>query len=643
MQSIQSREISSRIARKTEVACLRREVLAKPPEKALDTILENPFPVAFVQSFPDQDLHFLMHHIGEEDFLPVLSLAASSQWEYLMDAEVWKGDRIDMVETTRMLSLLFKADPQRLLRWTIMEKPGFLEYYLFRNMEIRIREHDEDPSDFGDGFETIDSVFYFRFPLAYPGAQDTDPINLPGRTPAPPGHENDMDISTANNINQNAQEAALLITEMLNTLADMDISVYHGVMHETGSVIPAEVEEEEFRLKNIRLEEKGFLPYHEAVAVYQPLDPENLTLRPPFYLEKSLYSDDLPLPPQFPFSTAKHANPFVESLGEIEGDALVNLQSEFAFLVNSMISADKKIIRLAGELHKSVQGCCSYLSLGLGIIHSHICRGQIKGKESPGSSPPFSPEAGASIIRKYALKDIFRVASYAGIKLKSRLEKWYSRSWLVSKNLKLTFLDELWLGMAGGLMLDRPLFFDNYETGLLYRPFASTRDIDKTSIEIDAIIMIDRMLSILNPHPALLGRPFVTWKPIFLTMWVKDRMGGKVDSSSRSSTASSVKDGMGGKVGEPFIGLKPFIPFFEQMFSREKEKKAVPSTVRKDFFDWLEGCGVLGAGQDNSDGDNALAARVFNDLLDEIEDEYGNVAPTDIVPDLMPHFIIDIK
>ena len=48
---------------------------------------------------------------------------------------------------------------------------------------------------------------------------------------------------------------------------------------ESVSLIPSEIEEELFRLRNVRLAEKGFLPFHEAVGVYQPLQPRELAAR----------------------------------------------------------------------------------------------------------------------------------------------------------------------------------------------------------------------------------------------------------------------------------------------------------------------------------------------------------------------------
>ena len=141
----------------------RRKILELPPEKALDRILDDPQPAALVHSFPEQDFYLLINEIGPEDSLPLLSLATNKQWEHIVDLETWQKDRLDPKAVTRWLSLLLEADSKRFFRWFLEEKLEFVELYLFRNLEVRIREHDQDPSDFGDDYFTLDDTYYFKF------------------------------------------------------------------------------------------------------------------------------------------------------------------------------------------------------------------------------------------------------------------------------------------------------------------------------------------------------------------------------------------------------------------------------------------------------------------------------------------------
>ena len=151
LANIQTKELKLRT--------IRHEILVSESEKALGLILDAPAPVTLVQSFPDQDLYYLMHKIGPDDFLPILSMATSEQWEYILDVEVWDNDRLDLDYMTKTFDLLFQADPQRLLRWVIKEKPDYFEFYLFKNMEIFVREHDELPPEDFDDYITLDDKY----------------------------------------------------------------------------------------------------------------------------------------------------------------------------------------------------------------------------------------------------------------------------------------------------------------------------------------------------------------------------------------------------------------------------------------------------------------------------------------------------
>jgi len=240
----------------------RHEIIVTDSEKALDMILDAPSPATLTQSFPDQDLYYLMHKIGPQDFIPVLAMATSEQWEYILDVEVWDNDRIDIDYMTKVFDVLYKADPQRLLRWAITQKPDFFEFYLFKNMTVKVREHDDPPPEDFNDYVTIDDKFYFRFP-----EKSTNLVQLE--------NSDDKPLKPDNN-----QEAPELIEKMLKAVAQMDLSVFHGLLLETESVLPSEVEEEQFRLKNLRLAEKGFLPSHEAIGIYQPTKLDSLRERP---------------------------------------------------------------------------------------------------------------------------------------------------------------------------------------------------------------------------------------------------------------------------------------------------------------------------------------------------------------------------
>jgi hypothetical protein len=589
-------QVANAIRKEKALLEQRAQILVRESEQALEAILGADQPATLIQSFPDQDLYYLMHHIGVDDFIPVLSLASSQQWEYFLDMDVWQADRLDLPSMTQTLEMLFKADPQRLLRWIIKEKPDFLEYYFFKSMVIRILEHDEDPSDFGDDFSTLDHQFYFRFPEISREVKDV--VNEVALL----GDEDDAD--PAGELEKNRERAESLISGMLNSLAEMDLSICQAVLMESSAIIPSETEEEQYRLRNVRLAEKGFLPHYEASGVYQPLTLKDITPRTSFWLTLPWLGTDLPVFPRFADRLMPQESLFAKALGGVvEETTLMNLQAEFASLVNRVISADKVTIKSREDMDSMVKKTCGYLSLGLEIIH--------------GQSETCLPPHGMGIIMAYSLETIFQVASGAGIRIKTACGQWYEDSWMAFRDFSLTFLGETWLGVVGGLLLARPLYFDNYATGVLYRPFASLNDIMESAQRLALIQEMDTLIRSIDPEIPSDIPSFLTWKSLLLTLWSRACLDMDMVVES--------------------IPLSRFQPFFKALFSRDgedEENGRIAHNKRADFVLWLEQASGREHLCENITG-------VVPALFDELEEEFGGVMERDIEPELMTtHFLL---
>jgi len=587
MTEPQSHKLANIARQELKRTALRREILFSDSEKALEMILEAPSPATLIQSFPDQDLYYLTHKIGVHDFTPVLALANSKQWEYVLDVEVWDDDRLDTAMMTQVFSQLFKADPQRLLRWAIKEKPDFLEFFLFHNMTIVVREHDEVPPEDFDDYITLDDKFYFRFPDK---AVVNDPEGkiLPSETP-----ENHMPH----------EDAPELIENMLKALAEMDLSVFHGLLLETPALLPAETEEEQFRLKNIRLAEKGFAPPHEAVGIYQPIP--TLRKRPGSAGQDREFDPDIPLPPQFFTQFISGDNLFAQALSLVEATGnVLGLDNELAALLNKIISADRIKIRNRESIEKPMEKAMAFLSLGLEVL-----LGEQVGEK-------VSVEAAAGLIRNYFLEDIFRTGSRTGIKLRTRAKTWYENSFMQKNNLPLSFLGEAYLGVIGGLMIQRPMFFADYADKELYRHFNSIKDIRATDRLLSEIISLDEFLGQLPIDMSTFTHGVLTYKSMLLTLWVRHRIG--LDTGASPSLAP--------------VPLSRFKPFFKALFEGTPH---ISETKAKDLAFW--------AAEVSNDSPPNLPAPlqgVLYALVREVEDEYGSVAGQSIDPRFMPLFLL---
>ncbi len=552
----------------------RSEILSLPPEQAMDRILSDPQPAALVHSFPESDFYFLVHDIGPEDALPLLALASDKQWDHMVDLESWAKDRIEVNHLTRWMNLLMEADPKRFIRWFLNERLAFGEFYLFHTIEVRVREHDQDPSEFGDGFFTLDQVYYMRF------------LKMPP-------------LAEGSAIGEEEHEAFLM--KLLKRLAEHDHVLFQSLLLEATHVIPAETEEEEFRWRGVRLAEKGIVPFDEAVGIYQPVTRRQLETQGPKFTPDPGGGKTSLLPvPAYPLHEMKDDTHFSRALVRIEpGPILAHLQWEFANLCNRIIVADHKTVRSREQLREIVAKACGYISMGLE---------RLEGPESPQPDPARA----AAALTRYALIQLFRLGFGGALEAKWRAERWLSTCWFAKAGLKLSFWGEQWMGVLGGILLKKPQYYDNYQTGVLYREFKSVEDVVRIEGVLERVQAVDHLLAVLNPQldpPAQYG--YLTWKSLLLTQWARHGLGLE---------EAKLKP----------LALTDFAPFFSKLLPgapppESAETRRIPDSMKADFIAWL----VRETGLKDFEISEKLG-RIFEDLFGEVEAEYGRVAAKDL-------------
>lgn len=531
MNDQSNKALEKKKAREQALAIERQNIMGMTPEKALEAILDHPYPVTLVQSFAEEDLYLLMHAIGPDDALPMLGLASNEQWQYLLDMEEWTRDRMDIHATTQWLDRLLKADPDRFTHWIVHDQRASFEYYLYRNIELHIREYEQDPAEIGDGFFSEDNTHYLRL-RKYP-----------------------QEIKDAES---RQKERDTFLLDLLKRISVYDFPAYQQMLLGSSVVIPAEAEEEMLRLRSARLAEKGFLPFDDAVGIYQPLSVSDLYRRG----RKSQSFDTrrvetYPLPIDGPRAD-KSANLFARTLVRIQDQpTLQRLESEFAALCNQMIAADQQKVREKAALSQVVEKVGAYISIGLETVAEQ--------------ATDDDPYRSANLIQDYLLADIFRVGFGRGLQLKWKADRWRQASWFAGKGLPLGFWGEAWLGVLGGLLLKRPLFYDNYVTGALYRDFATLDDIHQTEQVLAQIIAFDDLLSLMEIDiSASSSAGFLTYQNLLLTLWANRYLSVPGD----------------GKTPRP-LSLNQFRDFFQILWKSGAQPRQIKDAMREHFLGWL--------------------------------------------------------
>ncbi|MCW7754520.1 DUF6178 family protein [Desulfobotulus sp. H1] len=453
-------------------------------EEALEMLLSDPESLPLVHSFPEEDFFLLMHRIGPDDFAPVLAMASDKQWHFILDQECWVRDLPAYGAMGIWFMRFFLAAPRRFVQFLLEEEGDLMDAWLFRNVEVRLREHDEDPSDFGDGFSTMDDVLYFRM---RPLAVDTD--YRPEE--------------------KDAREEALGV--FFRHLADISHPLFFRVLQEMAWSIPAELEESSLRWRRVRMAEKGFIPKEEAVALFQPLgDGELETLGRKGRTRSS--SDWKFAVPEQGLRMASSDVRFSEAVALMDSEeGLTELQLELADLCNRFIAAKGKVLRSREEIDAAGRMVMGYVRVGIGRI-----TGQ------------HEPDAGtvSTVLKQYRMDAVFRAGFGPVMRLKWKIEGWWEKAWFRRSGLSLSFWEEEGMGLLGGLLLDLPLRFDaSLSTGSYYLPFASDTEIAEGEEAVDDIMALDDVLALLGLREVdSMGR-LLTWKNLLLTLWANDSLG----------------------------------------------------------------------------------------------------------------------
>jgi len=405
----------------------------------------------------------------------------------MLDMEAWDGDQISPSGSINWIDHLLEADPERFTGSFLDDHLEDIELYIFKNMKVNIAGQYVDPDRFGSRWDTFDGKFYFQF----------------------------VDPPDATGVESYIHNRESILTRFLDRLSEQDHNRYLEIMMEAATIMPSELEEQAYRLRNERLAEKGFVPPDEAIGIYQPLRPGDIEALTGTH-EKTGVTVESPFSSTLPALQADRSGHIFDDAMALVGseDIMLRIQEELAGLANRIVSADRLRIRERGQLDAVIEKATGYIGIGLEQL----------GPEDG----PVDLRHAASLLERYPLSILFRLGYGIALKLKTQARRWYAKSWPVARGLSDSFWEENYQGVLEGLLVDRPLFYCRHQNGGSHREFADLADIRIARRGLQDMVAIDTVLSRLSILP-LSGvhdpeKPY-TYKNVLLTLWARDHLG----------------------------------------------------------------------------------------------------------------------
>ncbi|MBN1827690.1 MAG: hypothetical protein JW884_00905 [Deltaproteobacteria bacterium] len=535
---------------------LRRDMNRLSGGQLLKRIIDDKNSRQLIQGLAIQDFYWIMKKIGEEDALPILAMSSLEQWQYVMDLEIWERDRMDEDKTAQWLKRLVEADSQKTAAWLITEE-YLIYHFLATQVETEARNFDDEDAP-KEGYFTLDGLFFIK-------------VKDEGKRE--------------------------LIEELLHALYAVDPTVYGSIVMGIAGAVPAEIEEELYRLRNVRLAEQGFLSFEEALILYAPLDPSVLLKPDPALSVEPGPFDEGVKTPVIPLFHSPSDTFFTHLLGRInEKDKLERIGLEFAGLVNRIMAADG----MKTPDYETLAAISRRLSGYVGIALEKATAGK--------------EDRALAILSGHTLERLFRVGFGYAVDLRGKFMRWLSGSWFRRRGFTMTFWGDRWAPVLTGLMQQRPRYWSGDESAA-YRDFERAAEIDNADMLFQGIAGLDGILEKIARESRVEEikaiDPEATFLPFLFTFW-----------------ANVILDKDHG-----FVGLNPVEArrFFSVLRSGENAPPYRMEKYRRTFIEEFS----------RLTPSSPALEDLLGDLWREFREEYESIGPDDLHGRFSRHIIID--
>ena len=362
--------------------------------------------MAIVRALSSETVLYTLKEIGLHDAVGLLAMAAPEQVRDMLDLDCWRKDRLDDERLTNWLMLLDESGSSKLAEWILHADIELLVLLIQRHFEVVRKVDIEEEPDFDESkYFTLDDQYLLRF------RGESEPI-------------------------------LYLLLEQLRTL---DYRRYLHALENSLFELESGLEEQAFRWRAARLEDRGYPQYEEAQALFRFLPPDSIPL--PAYQRPSdtphlAAGDDAITPPDHALALlAAPASFFSQVLASLPHQTIVQIGQELAYLTNSIVTAEARDTGEVSEIRRCVGMAHDYINIGLSYVAEEDETGARELLQTTQIRPFF--QTGWSLLQRLQQQAGLMAAQLA----ESGLTEWES------------YLDPPFREMYAGVRRKEPLFF----------------------------------------------------------------------------------------------------------------------------------------------------------------------------------------
>lgn len=201
-----------------------------------EELFAAPDPAAAIQALPPDEFYYVLHETGFPEAMEVLVHGTAEQIQTVLDFSVWERDRVSLDKSNDWLAALVEAPPQKLGEWAQGIDVELLALLIRQRTRIHDLSVEEAPEETeGTLWNTPDRLFA---------------VDILGEP-----------------------DQARVTQHLLDSLYRYSPVMMRRLLVGVRAESDAEMEDMAFRWRAGRMADLGFIPFEEALAVYQEIDP----------------------------------------------------------------------------------------------------------------------------------------------------------------------------------------------------------------------------------------------------------------------------------------------------------------------------------------------------------------------------------